>query len=274
MTDAENVEKVDLLDEVWTAMAEFGASLDESEWKAPSQCPGWTLQDNLVHITALEKFILDDPFPSADLPDDLPHVKNDIGRANERWIETRRSWSGADALAEFVTVTGARLAQLRALDNAGFAADSWTPMGPGTVAQLLGFRIFDSWVHLQDMREAIDRPGDLDSGAARFSTAMMLDVLPYVVGKKVGAPDGSTVVLELTGPIASTTAVGVVDGRARRLDTPPAALAVTVTLASDTYARLACGRLDPDEALVVGAVAIDGDAELGGALVRQLNYMF
>jgi uncharacterized protein (TIGR03083 family) len=274
MTAAENTELVDRLEEVWQSMAELGRSLDEEEWKAPSECPGWTVQDNVVHITALERFILGDPLPSEDLPDDLPHVKNDIGRANERWIESRRSWSGADALDEFVATTSARLAQLRALDDGGFAADSWTPMGPGTVAQLLGFRIFDSWVHEQDIRSGLGRPGDRASGSARFATAMMLGVLPYVVGKKVGAPDGSTVVLALTGPIASTTAVSVADGRARPLDTVPETPTVTVTLASDDYARLACGRKDPDEALVTGVVGIEGDVELGGQLVRELNYMF
>jgi uncharacterized protein (TIGR03083 family) len=274
MTDRANTELVDMLEQVWGSMAALGASLDEAEWKAPSECPGWTVQDNLVHITALERFILGDPLPSHDVPDELPHVKNDVGRSNERWIESRRAWTGADALAEFVATTEARIAQLRALDDDGFAADSWTPTGPGTVAQLLGFRIFDSWVHEQDMRGGLERPGDLDSAAARFSTGMMLDVLPYVVGKKAGAPDGSTVVLTLSGPIATTTAVAVTEGRARPLDAVPDLPTVSLSFASDEYARLACGRRDPGEALVVGSVAIEGDVELGGALVRQLNYMF
>jgi len=274
MTDAGNTQLVDMLEDVSGSMAELGRSLDETEWKAPSECPGWTVQDNLVHITALERFILGDPLPSEDVPDDLPHVKNDIGRSNERWIESRRAWSGADALTEFVETTDARIAQLRALDDDGFAADSWTPMGPGTVAGLLGFRIFDSWVHEQDMRRGLARPGDLDTPAARFSIGMMLDVLPYVVGKKVGAPDGSTVVLTLTGPIPTTTAVATTDGRARPLDAAPEVATVTVTLASDEYAALACGRRDPDEALVAGTVAIEGDVDLGGAVVHQLNYMF
>jgi uncharacterized protein (TIGR03083 family) len=190
------------------------------------------------------------------------------------WIESRRAWTGADALAEFVATTDARIAQLRTLDDDGFAADSWTPMGPGTVAGLLGFRLFDSWVHEQDMRGGLERPGDLDSAAARFSTQMMLDVLPYVVGKKVGAPDGSTVVLTLSGPIATSAAVAVTEGRARPLDPVPELATVNVSLASDTYGRLSCGRLDPDEAVVTGVVAIEGDIDLGGALVRQLNYMF
>src|SRR3954447_302098 len=228
--NAENTARVDMLEDVWRSMAELGATLDEVEWKAPSECPGWTVQDNLVHITALERFVLGDPLPAQDVPDDLPHVKNDIGRSNERWIESRRAWSGADALAEFVATTQARVAQLRELDDDGFAADSWTPMGPGTVAGLLGFRIFDSWVHEQDMRGGLERPGDLDSATARFSTQMMVDVLPYVVGKKVGAPDGSPVLLAPPGPIDATTAVGVDDGRARALDTVPELPTVTVTV--------------------------------------------
>jgi uncharacterized protein (TIGR03083 family) len=265
---------VDMLDAVWASTAALGDTLDESQWKQPTECPGWTVQDNLVHLTALERFILGDPLPSGDVPDDLPHVKNDIGKANERWIESRRTWTGADALAEFRAATGTRIEQLRGLDEAGFAADSWTPMGPGTVADLLRFRIFDSWVHEQDMRRGLDRPGNLDSPAARQALDMMVGVLPYIVGKKVGAPDGSTVVLVLTGPLPTTAAAEVVDGRAGAVDPLPADPTVTLTLASDEFARLACGRSDPSEALVTGVVAIDGDVLLGGEIVRQLNYMF
>ena len=42
-------------------------------------------------------------------------------------------------------------------------------MGPGTVRDLLPFRIFDSWVHEQDMRRAVHRAGNLDSDAARLA---------------------------------------------------------------------------------------------------------
>ncbi len=49
---------------------------------------------------------------------------------------------------------------------------------------------------------------------------------------------------------------------------------MTLTLDAEAFTRLACGRTDPAEALVLGAVAIDGDVELGGQVVHQLNYMF
>jgi len=121
---------VDMLDAVWASTAALGDELDETEWKQPSECPGWTVQDNLVHLTALERFILGDPLPSEDVPDGLPHVKNDIGKANERWIESRRSWTGADALAEFRAASGARLELLRGRDDAAFAADTWRVAPP------------------------------------------------------------------------------------------------------------------------------------------------
>ena len=103
-----------MLDGVWASIAELGDGLDEAGWKTPTECPGWTVQDNLVHITALEAWLLGRPLPEHEVPEGLPHVKNDIGKANERWITSRREWSGADALAEFRTVTADRIALLRA----------------------------------------------------------------------------------------------------------------------------------------------------------------
>jgi hypothetical protein len=90
----------------------------------------------------------------------------------------------------------------------------------------------------------------------------------------VGAPDGSTVVLSLTGPLVRSVAVATAAGRAEAQEHVPADATTTIVLATDTYERLACGRIDPDETLVAGAVRIEGDVELGGAVVRELNLMF
>jgi uncharacterized protein (TIGR03083 family) len=267
-------ELVDMLDAVWASIGELGVGLTEVEWRRPTECPGWSVQDNLVHLTALEAFLLGRPLPAENVPAELPHVKNDAGLANERWVESRRAWSGADALAEFRAVTRERIDALRALSVDDFGADSWTPMGPGTVRTLLPFRIFDSWVHEQDMRRAVDRAGDLDSEAAAHSLGMMVNTMPYVVGKKAGAPDGSTVVFSLTGPLARTVAIGVEDGRARLLDAAPGLPTTVLRLDAEVFERLACGRIAPSTVLVEGAVAIDGDVELGGRVVEQLNYMF
>ena len=85
---------VGALADVWDSIQRLGSELDETQWKLPTDCPGWTVQDNLAHILSIESVILGLPTPDVDLPDDLAHVKNDLGRSNEIWVESFRSLSG------------------------------------------------------------------------------------------------------------------------------------------------------------------------------------
>jgi uncharacterized protein (TIGR03083 family) len=271
---ATDQELVDLLEQVWASMADLGAGLGEVEWKTPTEVPGWSVQDNLVHITGTECMILGRPAPEHELGADPPHVRNDIGRVNEIFVDSRRPFSGEQALAEFREVTAQRLAQLRGFGPDDFAADSWTPVGPGTVRDLLPFRVFDSWTHEQDMRRAVGRAGDLDTLVAENAMERIAGSMPYVVGKKTGAPDAATVVFVLDGPLATTFAVGVEGGRARRLDSPPDVPSARIQTDTETLARLACGRIDPAEALASGAVRVEGDEALGTSVVRELNFLF
>ena len=71
---------------------------------------------------------------------------------------------------------------------------------------LLRNRPLDVWMHEQDIRRAVDRPGGLDSVAARHTADYLAESLGYVVAKKIGAEPGTTVVLEMEGsdPFAFT----------------------------------------------------------------------
>lgn len=266
-------ELVDILEAVWASIEAFGETLGEREWKRATELPGWSVQDNLVHLSAIESMSLGRPWRGHEASD-VAHVKNDIGRTNEHAVDSRRAWTGAEALAEFQVLTNERIAQLRALDDDGFGADSWTPTGPGTVRDLLPFRIFDSWVHEQDMRRAVGSPGDLESGAARFTLDMIVDAMPFVVGKKVAPPDGSTVVFALTGPLARDFAIVISGRRAARTDEIPADPTVRLTMSTVTFERLACGRIAPEPVLGAGEVQFDGDDALGRSVVTEMNYMF
>jgi uncharacterized protein (TIGR03083 family) len=267
-------ELVDRLDEVWASISDLGSPLTETDWKRPTECPGWSVQDNLAHLSSVEGMLLGAPAPEHELPAELPHVKNDVGRANELFVDSRRSWTGADVLAEFRAVTAARLGVLRGLDDAGFGADSWTPVGPGTVRDALPFRIFDCWVHEQDMRRAVGRPGDLDSRAAAHALGMMTGRMPFIVGKKVGAPEGASVVFALSGPLAQEVVVEMVDGRARTVADAPASPTVSLAMTTESFARLATGRIDPIATRNAGDVAIQGDTGLGERVVDNMNYLF
>jgi uncharacterized protein (TIGR03083 family) len=130
-------------------------------------------------------------------------------------------------------------------------------------------RVFDCWVHEQDVRAAVGRPGHEDGPAAEQAVDEIARALGYVVGKKAGAPDGSSVTFQLTGPVRRMLHV-VVDGRARVVDRLDAPATATVTLDSTVFARLACGRMEP--AAMSAQVQLGGDRDLGQRIVNNLAF--
>jgi uncharacterized protein (TIGR03083 family) len=272
-TDPDQV-VVDALADVWSSMQRLGADLDAAEWKSPTDCPGWSVQDNLAHIVSIESVILGRPPPDIDLPD-LPHVKNDLGRSNEIWVESFRSSTGAEVLEAFREVTELRLAELRSLTEAGWSAPSWTPMGQGTVRDLIPFRVLDSWIHELDMRRAVGRPADMESAPARLALDRLRGVLGMIVGARLRPPDGTRIAFVIEGPGRFTEAFAMQDGRAVALDPLPEPVAehvdATLHMDADTFVRLVAGRGDLDE--IAPAVRLDGDANLGHRVLEHMKVL-
>ena len=81
-------------------------------------------------------------------------------------------------------------------------------------------RVFDCWMHQHDIRDAPRSPAS-DADPAGPSSRLALDEMAasmgFVVGKLGGAPDGSRVAIELTGPLSRTINVAV-DGRGQVVD--------------------------------------------------------
>ncbi len=261
-----------LMEEVWQSIASLCASLTEDQWKLPTDCPGWSVQDQLSHLVGAESGILGHPAPPH-TPPDADHVKNEIGRKNEVVVDWRRNRPGSEVLEEFQELTKRRLGILRGYGNEDFAAGTQTPIGPGTVADFIRIRIFDAWIHEQDIRRAVERPGRLEGPAAEHSVGRVAMAMPYVVGKKVQAADGTTVVFQVTGSAGRVLPVAMEGSRARALDAPPPRPTISLTMDVEAFACLGCGRWDPAQAVASGRVLIEGDRALGEAIVKQMNIM-
>ena len=188
-----------------------------------------------------------------------------MGQSNEVGVDWRRQFPGAEVLAEFREVTAARREQLAALTTDDLAAEVQTPIGPGTLADLLRLRLMDTWTHEQDMRRALGRPGHLDGPVVEGSLAYFITMLPYIVGKKAGAPEGSTVVFEVDD---RAIAIAVTDGRARALELAPESSTATLSMDTATFAALVTGRTAS-----LDGVTITGDRELAERIVANLGVM-
>jgi uncharacterized protein (TIGR03083 family) len=263
---------IDHLAAVWRDIAELAADLTAEQWQLPTECPGWSVHDNVAHMIGTERLLLGEQ-PTAS-PGEAPHVRNDIGKANEAWIATYRDWEGPALRDELGAVTDRRLDALRSLSADDWDREGFTPEGPGPYRQFMEIRVFDCWYHDQDMREALDRPGFLDGPVADLSIGRIPGkALGYVVGKKAAAAPGTTVVFTVEGatPIVASVSVPP-EGRA--VVTSGALDAPTVSITTDrrTFTRLAGGRWSGEHARTHGVVRVDGDADLGVRIVDNMGF--
>jgi uncharacterized protein (TIGR03083 family) len=264
---------VSMFEDVWGDIAALCDGLTDEQWERATDCPGWSVRDNVAHMIGTERMLLGEQ-PEAPPVDDAPHVRNDIGKANEQWIATYRPLNGKEVLDEFRAVTAKRLDALRAMTDEDWNREGFTPEGPGPYRSFMAIRVFDCWYHDQDMREALDEPGYLEGPVADLSLGRIPPKgLPYVVGKKASAPPGSTVVFEVSGSPPIVAAVHVPpEGRAVLLDSAPASPAVTLGMDRRTFSRLAGGRWNGDRARAAGSIRTEGDQELGRRVVDNMAF--
>lgn len=257
---------VDQLATTWRSISNLCASLTEEQWKLPTGCPGWTVQDQVSHLVDYEATALGRDRPETEVAD-AEHLRNDLGRANEVGIEARRGRSGAEVLAEFDDVTAARLEQLARLTDDDLTREATLPVGEGTLGDALTMRVMDSWSHEQDIRRAVGRPGHADGPAVATTIGYWLRFMPYAVAKLGGAPDGTTAVFQVGDQ--PPVAVVVEGGRGRHLDEVPDRPTTSLRFNPETFAALVGGRTDgrPED------VDVTGDIELGRHLATNLGFL-
>lgn len=258
-----------LLSEEFDALDALCAPLDEDAWATPTCLPGWSVKDVLAHVAGVERMLEGEPAPEVDVSH-LEHLRNDIARMGEVWVEEMRPLPGAEVLERFRDVVGRRRAALAAMTQEDFDAPSWTPVGKDeTYGRFMRIRHYDCFLHEHDVRGALgvaDRP---DPAHVASALAEVEPALGYVVGRKAGFPDGTSVRIEVLGPVPRTYLVAV-DGRAAVVDALDGPPSVTLRLQVMPWFRLTGGRCDAAPLLAAGEVALDGDDELGRRLVENL----
>ncbi len=265
----ERARVVTLLREEWGSLAELLAGLDDDAWSAPA-LPGWDVHDVVAHLVGTERMLAGVAVPTVpEAETSGPHVKNEIARSNEAWVVTLRARTHAELLDDFRSVTAERLAALEALSDAEYDAPSWTPAGDATYGRFMEIRVFDSWMHEQDIRTAVGRPGHEAGPVAEQSVEEVVRALGYIVGKRAGVPAGSSVTLRLTGPVERTVHVAV-DGRATVVDALPEPATAEVALSSSLFMRLAGGRVRAEDTLE--RIDLSGDVALARQVASHLAF--
>ncbi len=260
--------------DAWThsieAISELVQPLVEGEWNRRTPCPGWSVRDVVSHVIGLDCEMLGDPRPIHTLPRDLFHVTNDHQRYMEMQVDVRRHHTAPEMTSELEYVIIRRNRQLR-----NESRDPGTkvrgPMGREiTLEDYMRKHAFDVWVHEQDLRTALGKPGNLDSPGALVARDVLLDALPDVVAKRADAPRSSAIVFDVHGPVEFLRTIRVdIQGRGTLETAPALGPAATLTLDWETYVRLACGRVTPEA--VSDRLKTEGDTMLTQAILRNFT---
>jgi uncharacterized protein (TIGR03083 family) len=247
-------------------------SLRPDAWSRPTGCPGWDVHDLVSHVLHDHLRRLsgtrDRHAAWVLAEDDLARSLND---ANEQFVVVARGLSPRlliDLLDHLGPQLDAVWAEVR-MDEAGVPV-SWAAPDAAPVWLDVAREFSEFWVHHQQIRDAVDAPGNRPSEEVRAVVDTLVRSLPRALST-TPAPAGTAVTVRVEiedGAAAVWTATK--DAQGWRLDrggrAHPDAL---IRLSADVCWRLATRGLRPVDALP--RVTHDGDAELTAAALELLS---
>ena len=268
---------IDALDQTVQSVIDLGFGCRDEDFDRPTHCPGWSVKDQISHVVGVEKSFAGIRADHVDVPD-YPHLRHDAGRDIEREVEARRGRTGREVVAELADFHPERIASLRE-SPADLDTVIGGALGPETTfGHLLRMRIMDTWVHEQDIRNALDRPGNLDTPAAAVFTEAALRALPRIISRVAGIGPGHAVVVDVTGPVVAREGARVITGEDERPygealfsghHRPEGEEQLDVTsihLTTDALTRRAAGRRSTDEI----HYTVTGDEEIARRVLDAL----
>ena len=239
------------------------ADLSDSDWEAQSLCPAWSVRQAIGHAVGVEDVLRGWEISTDQMP---PFERM------QALTDSAPAMASPEFRARVNEIFDARRADFAALTDDDMSRASFTPVGVQTYGRFLAIRIFDLWVHVRDCTIPLGRVTDDGGPGAEITLEEVERSIGYIIGKKVGLPDGMSLRVDVTGPLARRIGV-LVEGRARAVD-PAGLTEPDVVLSSDstTLIMLACGRIDPQEMIDSGAISWRGDARWGEAAARNLRF--
>ncbi|MGH8873839.1 MAG: maleylpyruvate isomerase family mycothiol-dependent enzyme [Acidimicrobiia bacterium] len=243
----------------WAGVFELVADPSGDDWQRSTPCHPWTVHDLVAHLGHLEGTLLHG-FPQPDPPDGWSFEGEGLHRLTNAGVAARRPWSHTRVVDETRRAGQATLELLEGLDEQGWQREIQVEIfGRLTMGQVMELRLGDIYVHLLDLRTALGRPISAvdEPEAVAPLVARAVRLAGWAAVKQAGLPEGTRVLLELSGPGATSFDVTVEGGRGR-VGRPQGRPDAAVSGPGLAFVLAAGGR--PSMAQAAGGLRVEGDA--------------
>ena len=136
----------------YLSFVELLRGLSDEQWATPSRCEGWRVADVAAHVVGQLTDVTNLRLDGLGTPD-----------VTQRQVEERRGKGPGDLADELQGATGTAGALAAAFDD-----EAWSAEGPQANGTTLGFGLealwFDTFLHADDIRAALDQPTIADAG--------------------------------------------------------------------------------------------------------------
>jgi uncharacterized protein (TIGR03083 family) len=274
MQPAGRIDVIDLFEPERAALLDVLASLAADEWRAPTVCAGWSVKDVAAHIIADDFGIVSggrDRYDIGWFSGPWEELLAYINKRNEAWVAAMRRVS-PQLIVELLRFSGERMAaefRARDLDAIGVPVD-WAGPEPAPAWLHVAREYTERWLHQQQIRDAVKRPGLKDARMFAPVLDAFVRAMPHTY-RDVAAPDGTHVLLTITGEAGGAWSLIMRDGSwslYRDAGTPPAA---SVTVDQETAWRLFTKGIDAGAARA--AAKITGDRALGEVALSMVSIL-
>ena len=260
---------IDSLEDTWTQIDRLVRPQPEQAYDALTACPGWSVRDILSHLLGFELMLSGGAVPTYE--GEMPaHVKNSIGELNEAFVQDNRNLPGIEVLDKFVSATNDSIKRLRALSDEEWEVVGWSPEGEKPYFRFQETRIFDSWIHLQDIRDALLQPADDHGTGEEVVVNRFEGAVPYILGKKMQAPEGTLVQINLIGRLGRLLMFKIVDGRCVAVDMTEEQPVLEITTPVALFWRRCAGRIGAEAFLNASATDVRGDQAMAQAFSQAM----
>lgn len=251
------------------ALVRLLAELDGDAWDAPTPCPAWSVHELTVHL----------------VHDDLRRLSGDRDGHTGAWVDASsldRLVAGLDQLNEqwveaMVPTLSPRLTRELLQWSAGPTEEhllgrdpdalessvAWAGSGPHPNWLDVAREYTERWVHQQQIREAVGRPGLIDERFAAPVVETFARGLPAVLPPAAGSEQ--VVAVRVTGPFERSWTLGSGPSGWRFITTTSDLASTVVELPVDAFWRRAVRMIGRHE--VEQAAESDGDGEVVDAVL-------